>query len=100
MSKGKTFLVDKAVNYKVNETVCPIYVSVKPNGVVGRVDVVWLEPISAQVFTFGWLIDNTKGKGGSEAFMERKMSSVDYHEGLQHMTQHYTADKGNIAYNA
>ena len=99
-NESGNFLARKASIYGISEVAVPIYLSMRSNGILGRVDIVWLEPISLQVFTLAFEMDQVVSTFGPRAFVEKTMSSIDYHEGLQHVAQHWTPAIANFAYNA
>jgi len=108
---GGTFLREIAPQYGSPESVSPCLVRTNMNAVAGWGETpFWIDPISSAAFTLNLVggaspEKNIKmyGGGGPLAFLEKKMSSAFYYEGLGYLTQHWeaagpTASSGQCAF--
>jgi len=98
--KGGDLLRDMAPAYGVPEKATPLFIKTSSNAILGWGAMpVWVDPISSAPFTFNFVAGasgrEAKGGGaGPSAFIEEKMSSTYYHEGLGYITQHYETSSG------
>jgi len=95
---GASLLKDKAPAYGVSTAVSPLFIKTSASGILGWGAMpIWVDPLSGSPFTFNFICGasgrkKTDGGGGPGAYVEVKMSSAFYHEGLGYVTQHYEAN--------
>lgn len=91
---GGTLLQNEAPKFGVPARVTPILIKTNPAAVLGWGEIpAFVDPISSAAFTFNFVSGasgyETLWGAVPEAYIEEKMSSAFYHEGLGYVTQHY-----------